>query len=366
MAPSNGGLGWIGPHAIKGRKVAEADIEDAGGVLGRSVSVTYRDTKTNPSEALSAFDALVNEEVSAIIGPSSSSMPKLINPIRSAQVPLLSTMAGTLQLNDVGGKWIWRTIPSDSISGRAQGQYALEKGNQSMGLAFKNEGGSQSFSASVGDYFKSQGGTVETKVPLDPSADSYEEEVQQLIDAGPNVVSLTAATEVSKVFVQEWAATDPDIDLFLGNDVVTQSFIETVGADTAAGLLGQSPAPGPNYSQFNSAHQEVHGQEAQLFGAEAYDALNIIALAAEKAGAADRVSISENIRAVGTPPGKKVATFSEGKKQLEKGNEINYHGAGNPQDFNKNGDPVGPFAVLQVQGGEWTEVEVFESDQLEG
>jgi ABC-type branched-subunit amino acid transport system substrate-binding protein len=88
----------------KGRKVSELDIRDAGGILNKNIIIEFQDTRTDPSTAFSKFDSLVSRGVQAVIGPSSSVMPSLVDSIRSAQIPLLSPTAGTLQLDDVGGK----------------------------------------------------------------------------------------------------------------------------------------------------------------------------------------------------------------------------------------------------------------------
>jgi hypothetical protein len=126
-----------------------------------------------------------------------------------------------------------------------------------MGLAFKNEGGSQSFSTAVGDYFASEGGgDVPKEVPLNPFADIYKKEVQRLMDAGVDVVSMTAGTSVSSAFMKAWNKVDPDTKLFLGNDVVTQNFIKL------------STPPGKKVGSFSKGKQELaNGNRIDYHGA---------------------------------------------------------------------------------------------------
>jgi hypothetical protein len=59
-----------------------------------------------------------------------------------------------------------------------------------------------------------------------------------------------------------------------------------------------------------------------------------------------------------------VSTFAAGKEVLENGGEVDYQGASNPQNFDETGDPLGPFAALQAQGGEWTEVITYSAEEL--
>jgi len=295
-------------------------------------------------------------------------MPNLFQPIRDAGLPTLSVSAGTTQMDSVGGpeEYLWRTVPSDAIAGRAQGQYALDNDFTQMAVTYKDDKGSQSFSVAVADYFTGQGGEQVADVALGINADSYRSEIQEIADSGADVISMTAGTEVSALFMRNYLEAGLDIPVFIGNDVVTADFIERIGADAMAEapIFGQAPAPGPSYDTFQQAHQEMHDQAPGTFGAAGYDAMNLIALAAQRAGEATRQAITDNINQVARPEGTEVTTFSEGKEELEAGNEINYQGASNPQDFNENGDPVGPFSVLEVGGGEWTEVTTFSADEL--
>jgi ABC-type branched-subunit amino acid transport system substrate-binding protein len=367
LAPFSQGLGWVGPNAARGRDTALADINDAG-VLGMEIESQEQDTETTPQAAVSGFNTLEEAGVVAMLGPSSSVIPNLFQPVKDAQVPMLSVSAGTTQLDDVGGPddYLWRTVPSDAIAGRAQGQYALDNDFTQMAVTYKDDKGSQSFSAAVADYFTGQGGEQVADVPLGINADSYRSEIQQIADSGADIISMTAGTEVSALFMRNYFEAGLDIPVFIGNDVVTADFIERMGADAMAeaAIFGQAPAPGPSYDNFQQAHQEMHDQAPGTFAAAGYDAINLIALAAQRAGEATRQAITDNINPVARPEGTEVTTFSEGKAELEAGNEINYQGASNPQDFDEDGDPVGPFSVLEVSGGEWSSVTTFSAEEL--
>ena len=368
LAPFSQGLGWVGPNAARGREVALADINDAGGVLGRSIEINEQDTETTPQAAVSGFQTLNNAGVVATLGPSSTVIPNLFQPVKNAELPMISVSAGTTQLDSVGGPddYLWRTVPSDAIAGRAQGQYALDNDFGQMAVVYKDDKGSQSFSAAVADYFTGQGGEQVADVALAINSDSYRSEMQEIQDSGADIISMTAGTEVSALFMRNYIEAGLDIPVFIGNDVVTADFIERVGADVMAEnpIFGQAPAPGPSYDTFEQAHQDMHDRAPGTFGAAGYDAMNIIALAAQRAGEASRQAITENINPVARPEGTEVTTFSEGKEELEAGNEINYQGASNPQDFNENGDPVGPFSVLEVSDGSWTSVTTFSAEDL--
>jgi ABC-type branched-subunit amino acid transport system substrate-binding protein len=369
LSPFSGGLGWIGPNSRRGVDTALNAPEGVNEemVLGKTVEISEQDTETKPQAAISGFKTLDSQGVYSMVGPSSSVMPSLVGPAQSTGLAIVSPMTGTIQLDEVGGEYIWRTVPSDGIGARAQAQYAYqEQGHREMALAFKNDKGSKSFSAASGEYFENLGGNVLTEVPLDPAASSYRSEVQKLQDSGAEVVSMTAATEVSGLFIKNYveAGANEDFDLLLGNDVLTQSFIEEMGADVMEGMVGQAPAPGPAHDVFKEKHESRHDKAPGAFAAAAYDSMVLQALAYQKEGEVTRKAVPNHLYDLGNPPGKKVSTFAAGKQAIENGEEINYVGASNPQNFDKTGDPLGPFAALQATDGEWTEVKVYSAEDL--
>ncbi|MFC6954695.1 ABC transporter substrate-binding protein [Halorubellus litoreus] len=369
LSPFSGGLGWIGPNS---RRAVTTALEGEGGVntegvLDNTVEIVEQDSETKPQPAISGFKTLDSQGVVTMVGPSSTVMPSLVDPAQNAGLSIVSPMTGTIQLNDTGGEYIWRTVPSDSIGARAQAKFAYEElGYRKMALAYKNDKGSQSFSKASGEHFKFLGGEVVTEVALDPGASSYRSAVQKLQDTDAEVVSMTAGTEVAGLFIKNYveAGAKEDYQLTLGNDVLTPDFIEEMGADVMEGMVGQAPAPGPAYDQFREKHNAVHDKEPGPFAASAYDAMTLIGLAFVAEGEATREAVPNQLGTIGNAPGKKVSSFAEGKKALENGEEINYVGAGNPQNFDEEGDPLGPFSALRAKDGSWEKVLTYSAEEL--
>ncbi|WP_182022138.1 ABC transporter substrate-binding protein [Haloquadratum walsbyi] len=368
LQPFTGGFDWIASNTKPAYNLAFSEIEEAGILGGMSLEANEQDSATDPQQALSGLQTLDSAGVPAVIGPSSSVMPNLIQPIQNNEVPVNTVMAGTIQLDDTGGEWLWRSVPSDAVGGAAAGKYAYEDLNhEKMALAYKNDKGSQSFSASVGEAFKSLGGSIVGEVPLPINASDYRSEIQELQQMDVDFVQMTAATEVSGLFMKNYdeLGAGEDFNLALGNDVLTQSFIETTGADVMEGMIGQAPAAGPANDQFAASFEEMHGEPPGTFSAAAYDAANLFALAFQSAGEVSRSVIPEHLPKIATPPGTEVTTFAEGKEALDNGDEINYTGASNPQNFDENGNVVGPFNVVQAQDGEWNPVTTYEASVLQ-
>ena len=84
--------------------------------------------------------------------------------------------------------------------------------------------------------------------------------------------------------------------------------------------------------------------------AHGYDASFLMALAIEKAGAADRGKIGAALRAVANAPGEVIrpGEWKKAKALIAAGKDINYEGASGNVDFDANGDVGGIYSVNTV------------------
>jgi branched-chain amino acid transport system substrate-binding protein len=369
LAPFTGSLGWIGPTTRRGIEIALTEpngINDSN-ILGKDIEILERDTETTVMTAINKFTELSERDVAAIIGPSSTPAHGLTDLVREHELPLVTPIAGTAQLDTIGGEWVWRTVPSDSIGARAQAKYAYNKlDHRRMGLAYEDDTGSRSFSGSVGAFFDRLGGTITEEVILQDNTGSYESQIRQLIASDAEVVSMTAGINASRQFLLEYASLKggDGFDILLSDDVVYDEFVETVGEETMNDTIGQRLAPGPAYAEFASEFRNQYDAEPRGFSAPAYDAMNLIALAFVREGDIRPEAIPNNLSMIGSPSGQKVTTFKQGRDVLAEGGEINYIGASNTQNFNEMGDPLGSFQILSVTDGKWVEENVYSANEL--
>jgi ABC-type branched-subunit amino acid transport system substrate-binding protein len=87
-----------------------------------------------------------------------------------------------------------------------------------------------------------------------------------------------------------------------------------------------------------------------------YDAVVLIALAAEKAGTTtDSAAIRDALRDIANPPGEVVGPGVDGLERamelIADGKDINYEGAAGSQDIDENGDVFSTIEVWKIEGG---------------
>ena len=97
------------------------------------------------------------------------------------------------------------------------------------------------------------------------------------------------------------------------------------------------------------------GEELTEFAylAESYDAVILLALAAEQAGNDTGLAISENLQSV-SAGGDPVTNYADGLAAIKAGKDVNYDGFSGPIEFDENGDPTGASIGIYQYGKDGT------------
>ena len=134
---------------------------------------------------------------------------------------------------------------------------------------------------------------------------------------------------------------------------------EALGWENFEGMSGSAPGAleAAAGTAFTDANEAEFGEKPPLpFMRESYDAVYVIALAAEKAGSTDAKAIRDAIADIANPPGEVVnpgvAGFTSALALIAAGTAIDYQGAAGPIDFDPNGDVLqGAIEVWDITGG---------------
>ncbi len=139
----SGACGGLTHSAVKAMKIAQQEINAAGGAAGRQIEIVWRDSKTKPDEgAKQARDLILTQKVDLLTGVCSSSVFMAINQVsKQYGVPLISALSGTHRATiDFGHPYVYQTQPHTLMEGKAIAEYAAMKGWKkivTMGLDYE-------------------------------------------------------------------------------------------------------------------------------------------------------------------------------------------------------------------------------------
>lgn len=361
-------------------RLAEREINDAGGIGDRDVTISVEDAGWTVEEARPVVDKMLNvDQVPLIVGLTSGILEPLWDKLQSAQTPVVSGYPGSTFLDERGGdggtpddlsddEWVWRTIASYTIRLLGMAHFLQEERDASTLAIFTgSEPGDQSQASAMRRAWEGLGGEVVAEVSYRTGQSNFRTPLTKLYSNEFDVVYFsTPAADLAKIG-QQWNE--------LGYDERDATVVVTNGALSEdnfqpyfEGLLQASSKPaGPAKSDFESTFGEFSDHDPNVWTYANWDAAMVGALAMERAlredGEITAESVQRNVGAVAREGGTTVTSFEEGKAEIQNGNEVNYDGAASAVEFDAYGNVSAAVNVQQF--GEDASASVLQTVPLE-
>lgn len=381
LLPFSGEYAWVGENVYPVAEIVRDEINAQGGIGGSEVTLVQGDTEGSPSASLSAAKKLINVEgVSGIVGPTSITMSAVFDILVENQVPVVTPTAGTTSLDNRGGEYVYRTVPSDALGGRAiskairNEQYNGVTDYSNMALMVGNKEVFQSFKDPILNSFEAAGGTVTTTVDFKTGKASYQSEVQTVMNSNPEITTLVGSKDDSIKIMQAAYQAGYEGNWFVTQDQTTEVFLEETESKVTDGILGIESAPyqaateAGRIEAFTQRFTDHAGTEPGLFARNAYDAMNVLGLAMKATAVADSdltgANVAGKVRTVANPPEKVVTDYTAGASALDSGSDLDYRGLVGPIDFDEDGDISAPFSIRRAEGNDWTDVATIQPSDL--
>ena len=344
LFPLTGSMAYLGPANIATMKLAQKDINAAGGVLGKDIEITSADTSDadHADQNTSSAQSVLAKNPSVVVGPPSSSVVKnTYKQVTSAKVPMISSGATSTAFSGLSD-YFFRTIPPDTVQGAVLGQIIAQDGVKNLAIAVFNDEYGTSLRDVVVKTVEDAGVNVVygEKDTFDPTETNFSSMVTAIKATNPDA-TLVIAFDQTVPLVKELAAQGLDTHKLYMTDGNTVDH----SADFDAGLLKGSKGtiPGVNPSDDFVKRLKSTGVDLKnttTYGAETYDGIILAALAAQKGGSADGKTIQANMAAVsGSTKGEKCDSYKACVALLKDGKEIQYKGQTSIGAFNDAHDP---------------------------
>lgn len=352
IIPLTGGLAFLSPPEIAGLHLAVDEINAAGGVLGKKVTLEILDSGDGTTLEIadqSATKHLANK-VDVIIGAASSGVTRsIINKITGAKVVQISMANTAPDLSTwKDGGYYFRTAPSDLLQGKIVANQILQDAAKNVAIVFQDT----SYGVGLKDVAQAsltKGGAKVTSYAFPENESNFTSIVDKALATDPDAVLLISYDEAKKA-VPAFKAKDfagSNIYFVDGNlaDYSKESFASYLNG--AKGTLPGGKLTASFKTKLAAKYKQKTGKELTEFsyGAETYDAVMLAAIAAQAAKNASGPGIRKELTNVSLAgKGKvKVKTFADALKALKAGKKVDYDGQSGPIEFDKNGDPGGAF-----------------------
>lgn len=344
---TTGAQSYLGPGEAAGVAAAVADINAAGGVLGKPVEVLSGDAGDVTTQTMeSTFASLVGKGADVVVGPSSSVLAERVLPaVVSARVPLISPAATSVRLSGLDDSgYLFRTISSAAEEGGVFAE-SIEAGatgtaKTRVAMVFLDDQTGEAVLGTLRSALATSRGTLVTSQPFQTGTTDFAPIIAALVAAKPDAVVLVSPFSAvgqnaavitalnaaglggGRLWLSSGAMADYSQALPPGTLTGVNGVLE--GADAGAAFSAKLTAVDPTVTD-------------PLYAAESYDATILAALAAASADDDGGPAIASRLRAV-SEGGTKCRSYAECLMALSSGSNIDYDGLSGPISFDAAGD----------------------------
>jgi branched-chain amino acid transport system substrate-binding protein len=354
LLPETGSLAFLGPPEFAAVDVAIKEINAAGGVLGQPVVNIRGDSGDDKTDtANQTVDRELGQGAQVIIGAAASGVTKLvIDKITGAGVVEFSPANTSDEFTCWPDKGLYfRTAPPDKLQAQALSALIAGDGAQRISILARNDPyGSGLANNTVNNLL--QAGIPQNqiqKIIYDPNATSYNTEIDDVRQFNPDAIAVIGFDESKKILTRmSEVKIGPGQKLVYGTD---GNMGNALGIGLPPGLLNGMKGTAPLTKLSPTFEQRLRADDPKLidtnYAGEAYDAVMIVALAAERAKSTKGVDIASEINGI-TRDGEKCTTFRQCRDIIDSGGNPDYVGVTGTLDFTPAGErAVGSYGILK-------------------
>ncbi len=354
LLAETGPLANLGPPQISAFKLAVNDVNDAGGVLGKPITIEEADEAGDPAIASQSVDRLLGAKVDGVIGAISSAISlAVIDKLSGAGVVECSGSNTSRTFTDYADDgYYFRAVPSNLLQASVFAETIVDDGAARVALLVRSDDYGESLGDAIEKALTEQGATVVSKINYDPKASNFDVEVGQVADVSPDAVVVVAFDEGAAILQALLKrGLGPSETKVYGSDgmayATLQSRVDPNDLTVLDGMKGIATSSANDPAFLDRLIQFNPELKLTNFAPYVYDCVATIALAATAAGTDDPKVFKDQIIAV-TRDGTKCEAIKECLDLLAAGTDIDYDGVSGPLDYAPEGEPtIGLYDVIQ-------------------
>ena len=336
MAPLTGALAIYGVTTTNGAELAVKEINENGGILGKKIEYIMLDTKGDSTEAVMAYNKLVDEKVAGIIGEVTSKPTLAVAEVAvQDNMPLITPTGTQVDITEAGPN-VFRVCFTNPYQGKVLAITSKERlGADTIAVMLNN---SSDYSDGITKAFIEESEKLGMKVMgVEGYSDGdkdFRPQLTKLAAMNPDVVLIPEyyeqaaliATQAREVGVKSiFVGSDGWDGIAKTLDKSSYSAIENSYFTNHFSMEDQSE----KIQNFLKDYRETYKEDPSAFSALGYDAIYMMKSAIEKAGTTDKQKVVDALKG------------------------IEYDGITGYLTFDDHNNPVKAVTVLKIENGKY-------------
>ena len=337
LGPLTGPLAIYGVSATNGLKLAIDEINANGGILGKQVELNLLDEKGDSTEAVNAYNKLVDWGMVALVGDITSKPSVAVAEVAAQDgIPMITPTGTQLNITEAGSN-IFRVCFTDPYQGEVLAKFAKESLKAKTAAVVVNN--SSDYSDGVANAFiaeaEKQGIEVVAKEGYSDGDKDFKAQLTKIAQKNPDIL-----------FVPDYYEQDGLIAIQAKEVGLNSTILGPDGWDGVAKTVDKSSYSAienvyfANHYSVKDSNEKIqnfitnykakYNDEPSAFSALSYDAAYILKAAIEKNGSVDKESLAKAIK------------------------EIEFAGITGNLKYDEKNNPVKGVTMIKIVNGDYT------------
>ncbi|HNX28079.1 MAG TPA: ABC transporter substrate-binding protein [Syntrophomonadaceae bacterium] len=294
LGATTGSVANYGIPGEKGMKLAIKEINADGGVLGKQLEGIYEDNKGDNTEIANITTKYITrDKVAALIGDPCTGLTKVAADIAQKNKVVIfsagATGAGVVEIGD----YVFRNTLLDIFAVPVVVDWMLnDQGWKNVAVITSlNNGYSTALTPVFKEALEANNANIVLEDSINDGETDFTAQVTKLKNAGADVLVFTGYYTEAALIMNEAQKQNLDIKLIGGDGLYGQDLaklgLSAVEEKVIFYCGFSTDQPSEETAAFLESYRAEYNEEPDMFSAQYYDAVRIIADAMEKTGSAD-------------------------------------------------------------------------------
>jgi branched-chain amino acid transport system substrate-binding protein len=270
-----------GERSKNGFLIAQQELNKNPFFINRNLELIIEDSKSNPSDALSAFNKLVSiNRVPVVVGMVlSDEVLSCAETANKYKVVILTPGAGSTKITEAG-EYIYRNRESAEIQASAIADACLRLNKTKIAIFYSQASNGISYKDSFKKSFISKNGQIAGEESFNEGLNDYRPEIKRIMKFKSEGVYLAGLDREIALIIKQSLQIGYRTQFFASAGAVSPKLIEIAGP-AAEGLITVSESFDPSdpntiNSPFVKLFKQQFNNEPEWVSANSYEALKII------------------------------------------------------------------------------------------
>lgn len=292
-----GPASFLGEPEKKTLEMLVKGINSKGGINGMKLEAVIYDTGGDATKAVQLATKLIkNDQVSVIIGPSTTGESMALIPlVEKEHIPLVSCAAG-IKITEPVKKWVFKTPANDHVAAEKILNHMQRNKQKNIALLTVTDGFGSSGREQLKSIAAKKGCTIVADEVYGPKDTDMTAQLTKIRGTKADAIICWGTNPGPAVITKNVRQLGIKTPLYMSHGVASKKYIELAGTDAAEGVLlpagklavhDSFPKNDPQarlLADYDQSYKKAYGVEASTFGGYAYDAFLLVTGAIKKVG----------------------------------------------------------------------------------